>query len=45
MGGTYAAGHKLKFSTKFWYAVSDIYGGGAFNIINFYYAFFPDFCA
>ena len=40
MGETYSAGHKLKFSTKFWYAVADIYGGGAFNIINFYYAFF-----
>jgi len=34
------APNKLKFSTKFWYAVADIYGGGAFNIINFYYAFF-----
>ena len=40
MDETYAAGHKLKLSTKLWYAVSDIYGGGAFNIINFYYAFF-----
>jgi oligogalacturonide transporter len=32
--------HKLKLSTKLWYAVADIYGGGAFNIINFYYAIF-----
>jgi oligogalacturonide transporter len=31
---------KLKFSTKFWFAAADLYGGGAFNIINFYYAFF-----
>ncbi len=31
---------KLKLSTKLWFAVADIYGGGAFNIINFYYAFF-----
>ena len=34
------APEKLKFSVKFWYAVGDIYGGGAFNIINFYYAIF-----
>ncbi len=31
---------KLKFSTKFWFAAADLYGGGAFNIINFYYAIF-----
>ena len=40
MGESYSAGHKLKLSTKLWYAAADLYGGGAFNIINFYYAIF-----
>ncbi len=34
------ASNKLSFTVKFWYAIADVYGGGAFNIINFYYAIF-----
>ena len=31
---------KLSLKTKLFYASGDIYGGGAFNIINFFYAIF-----
>ena len=31
---------KLKFSTKLSFAMGDIYAGGFFNIINFFYAIF-----
>ncbi|MBN2851823.1 MAG: MFS transporter [Clostridia bacterium] len=31
---------KLSFKTKIFYGMGDIYGGGAFNIVNFFYAVF-----
>jgi oligogalacturonide transporter len=31
---------KLPLKTKLFYASGDIFGGGAFNIINFFYAIF-----
>lgn len=31
---------KVPFSVKLCYGLGDIYGGGSFNIINFFYAFF-----
>ena len=31
---------KLSLATKLFYGMGDIYGGGAFNIVNFYYAVF-----
>ncbi|MDC7222424.1 MAG: MFS transporter [Spirochaetales bacterium] len=33
-------GEKLPLLTKLFYGMGDIYGGGAFNIVNFYYAVF-----
>ncbi|MDC7218691.1 MAG: MFS transporter [Spirochaetales bacterium] len=34
------AKRKLSLTTRICYAMGDLYGGGAFNIINFYYALF-----
>ena len=33
-------GTKLSLRTRFFFGMGDIYGGGAFNIVNFYYAVF-----
>ncbi len=33
-------GEKLSLGTRLFFGMGDIYGGGAFNIVNFYYAVF-----
>jgi len=36
----YRTDEKIKTSTKWFFALGDIFSGGFFNIVNFYYAFF-----
>jgi len=36
----YRTDEKIKTSTKWFFAMGDIFSGGFFNIVNFYYAFF-----
>ncbi len=37
---THGKGDKLSLGTRLFFGMGDIYGGGAFNIVNFYYAVF-----
>lgn len=39
-GSASASSEKVPFLTKFFFGFGDVYGGGVFNIINFFYAIF-----